>query len=218
MTEEQRVAVRDILATLSSQFDIIFTEITDSASMTANFVLAIMLKPQRLAMLIIRTSHWVISREISYINNSEEVLQITNVVYGTNAYSTLIHEIGHTLGLKHPGNYNAASESEAEPGATEGPYLTDVEDSELFSIMSYTPQSQGLERINLAPYDYAALAYLYNAKPTHTGDDIYTVTEESGLVVQTIYDDGGNDTLDASSMSTPVILNLNVAAPGTPVP
>lgn len=215
MTEEQRVAVRDILATLSSQFDIIFTEITDSATSYGQLRFGNNAQTTTVGYAYYPDQSLGDIAGDLYINNSEEVLQITNVVYGTNAYSTLIHEIGHTLGLKHPGNYNAASESEAEPGATEGPYLTDVEDSELFSIMSYTPQSQGLERINLAPYDYAALAYLYNAKPTHTGDDIYTVTEESGLVVQTIYDDGGNDTLDASSMSTPVILNLNVAAPGT---
>ncbi len=81
--------------------------------------------------------------------------------------------------------------------------------------MSYTQQSQGLERISLTPYDYAALSYHYNAKSINTGDDVYTLTDQSGRYVQIIFDSDGIDTLDASGMHTPVTLNLNAAAPGT---
>jgi len=212
MTDAQKIAVREILTTLSSQFDITFTEITDSTQSYGQ------LRFGNNAQTTTAGYAYYPDKSIGdnagdlYINNAPEASQTTHVVYGTNAYSTLIHEIGHTLGLKHPGNYNAAASG---GDANEGPFLTGVEDSELYSIMSYTPQNQGLERINLAPYDYAALSYLYNAKLLNTGDNSYALTEESGQVVQTIYDDGGNDTLDASEINTPVILNLNVAAPGT---
>lgn len=212
MTDAQKVAVREILTTLSSQFDIIFTEVTDSA--TSYGQLRFGNNAQTTTVGYAYYPDKLVGNNAGdlYINNSPEAAQTTHVVYGTNAYSTLIHEIGHTLGLKHPGNYNAAASG---ANANEGPYLTGVEDSELYSIMSYTTQNQGLERINLAPYDYAALSYLYNAKPINTGDNSYALTEDSGKVVQTIYDDGGNDTLNASGLNTPVILNLNVAAPGT---
>lgn len=212
MTDEQKIAVREILTTLSSQFDITFTETTDSRQSYGQ------LRFGNNAQTITVGYAYYPDKSIGdnagdlYINNTPEASQTNHVVYGTNAYSTLIHEIGHILGLKHPGNYNAA----ASGGDTnEGPFLKGVEDSELYSIMSYTPQNQRLERINLAPYDYAALSYLYNAKLLNTGDNSYALTEESGQVVQTIYDDGGNDTLDASGINSPVTLNLNVAAPGT---
>lgn len=211
MTNEQKVAVREILATLSSQFNISFEEINDSAASYGQLRFGNNAQTTTVGYAYYPDKSVGDNAGDLYINNSPQASQTTHVAHGTNAYSTLIHEIGHTLGLKHPGNYNAA----VSGGDTnEGPYLTDVEDSELYSIMSYTPQNQGLERINLAPYDYAALSYLYNAKLLNTGDNSYALTEESGQIVQTIYDDGGNDTLDASRINTPVILNLNVAAPG----
>ena len=212
MTDEQKVAVREILTTFSSQFELSFTEVIDSAASYGQLRFGNNAQTATVGYAYYPDKSAGDNAGDLYINNSPEASQTTHVVYGTNAYSTLIHEIGHTLGLKHPGNYNAA---DSGGDANEGPYLTGVEDSELYSIMSYTTQNQGLERINLAPYDHAALSYLYNAKLLNTGDNSYTLTEESGQVVQTIYDDGGNDTLDASGINTPVTLNLNVAASGT---
>lgn len=214
MTDDQKAAVREILTTIASHFDLTFTEVADTASSYGQIRLGNNLQTESAGYAYYPDPSIGDTAGDLYINNEADIAQTINVTKGTNAYSTLIHEIGHTLGLKHPGNYNATSSLD-DPGTTEGPYLTGVEDSELYSIMSYTPQSQGLERINLAPYDYAALSYLYNAKLVNTGDDIYTLTDQDGQFVQTIYDDAGIDTLDASSINTPVILNLNVAAPGT---
>ncbi len=213
MTNEQKTVVREILTSISSLFEINFTEMTDSASAYGQLRFGNNAQGNTVGYAYYPDQSLGDSAGDLYINNASEVPQTAGVTPGTDAYSTLIHEIGHTLGLKHPGNYNAAES--ADPSANEGPFLTDIEDSELFSIMSYTEQNQGLERINLGPYDYAALSYLYNAKPINTGDDVYLLTEESGQVVQTIYDTSGIDTLDASGMHTPVTLNLNVAAPGT---
>lgn len=211
MTSEQKAAVREILTTFSTSFNITFAEVTDAATSYGQLRFGNNSQTETVGYAYYPDQMLGDNAGDLYINNSAEVSQITHVVYGTNAYSTLIHEIGHTLGLKHPGNYNAASGADT----TEGPYLTGIEDSELYSIMSYTTQNQGLERANLAPYDYAALAYLYNARPVNTADSTYLLTDENGQIVQTLYDDGGIDTLDATGMVTPVILNLNIAAPGT---
>ena len=212
MTAEQKAAVREILTTMSSLFNLNFTEVIDSASSFGQLRFGNNSQAQTVGYAYYPDSSLGESAGDLYINNTSEVPQTTGVTPGTDAYSTLIHEIGHTLGLKHPGNYNAAEGADAT--ATEGPFLTGIEESELFSIMSYTEQSQGLERINLGPYDYAALSYLYGAKSANPGGDVYSLTEASGQVVQTLFDTGGVDALDASAMHTPVTLNLNAAAPG----
>lgn len=212
MTGEQKTVIREILTLLATQFNIVFTEVTDSQTSYGQLRFGNNAQGNTVGYAYYPDQSLGDGAGDLYINNAAQASQTTNIGLGTDAYSTLIHEIGHTLGLKHPGNYNAADNADAS--TNEGPFLTGVEESELFSIMSYTEQSQGLERINLGPYDYAALAYLYNAKPINTGNNVYTLTEQSGRVAQTIFDSDGTDNLDASGMHTPVILNLNAAAPG----
>lgn len=212
MTDQQKMAVQEILTSLSSQFNITFTEVPDTPRSYGQLRFGNNAQAATVGYAYYPDKSLGDAAGDLYINKLLGASQTIDVIPGTNAYSTLIHEIGHTLGLKHPGNYNATG---PDSRTNDGTYLTGVEDSELFSIMSYTAQSQGLERINLAPYDDAALAYLYGARPVNTGDDIYTFTEASGHFMQTIYDDNGTDTLNASRLNTAVTLNLNVAAPGT---
>ena len=57
----------------------------------------------------------------------------TDPTVGSYGWSTLLHELGHTLGLEHPGNYNAA------PGVsiTYAQNASYVEDSRQYTVMSY---------------------------------------------------------------------------------
>jgi hypothetical protein len=64
---------------------------------------------------------WITNRYSSY----------TTPTPGSHSYLTYIHEIGHAIGLKHPGNYNAGG------GGTPGPYLPTAEDSSQYTVMSY---------------------------------------------------------------------------------
>lgn len=214
MTNQQKVAVREILTTFSSHFNITFTEVQDSKTSYGQLRFGNNIQAATVGYAYYPDQSLGDNAGDIYINKLSAASQITNVERGTDAYATLIHEIGHALGLKHPGNYNAGS-SFIESSNNERSILTGIEDSELFSIMSYTPHYQELERINLGPYDHAALAYLYGEKLINTGDDIYTLTDHNGRIVETIYDDGGTDTLDASRLTSAVTLNLNVAALGT---
>jgi serralysin len=93
--------------------------------------------------------------------------QATNSTFTNGSYGllTLLHEMRHTLGLKHPGNYNAGG------GGTPGPYLSKADDNRRNTIMSYYGAS-GLSANpqTLMAYDIAALQYLYgaNRNPTNT--------------------------------------------------
>ena len=69
--------------------------------------------------------------------------------------TTLIHEIGHSLGLSHPGDYNFGDDG-PDPDTDPDPitYLGDAfyaQDSQQYTIMSYfSPQQTGGQPINAA--------------------------------------------------------------------
>ncbi|MEA3045643.1 MAG: serralysin [Sphingomonadales bacterium] len=138
-------------------------------------------------------------------------------------FRTLLHEIGHALGISHPGNYNAA------PGVTLT-YEANAEyyqDSLQYTIMSYFPSSStGAVRSSFAAtpltHDIAAIQSIYGANmTTRTGDTVYGFHSTAGrdafdftLNVQpvvAIWDAGGRDTLDFSGWNTNSKIDL---APG----
>lgn len=101
---------------------------------------------------------------------------------------TYLHEIGHALGLKHPGDYNGVD------GTGEAPFLPAGEDLTANTIMSYN----GGYYSTLGVYDIAAIQYLYGPNKTvRTSDDIYYITQ--GQRGTYIWDGGGNDTLSAQN-------------------
>lgn len=125
---------------------------------------------------------------------------------GSYGYSTLIHEIGHTLGLKHPGNYNAGSDDNQDPG--ELPFLPFSEDNSRNAIMSYNPGSattgdpNAEEPRTLMPYDIEALQFLYGKPQTSSGNNTYKFDSNNfNNVVATIWDANGNDGLDFSALA-----------------
>lgn len=149
----------------------------------------------------------------------------TNLSQGTYGWQTLIHEIGHTLGLKHPGNYNASG------GGSPGPFLTKAYDTRQYTLMSYNNPTGTMKvdatttnnityrysasTVNPSTYmmfDIAALQFMYG-KGSALGIDAYqtnTFTADwSGM--QTLWMPEGG-VIDASEVSNANIIDLREGA------
>jgi serralysin len=132
------------------------------------------------------------------------------------AYQTYLHEIGHALGLGHQGPYNGS--------ASYSTNATFANDTWQYSIMSYFAESNysgSSYRYVITPQiaDIYAVALMYGAATTtrtgntvygfnNTASSIYNFSSYSQAPALTIYDSGGNDTLDCSGYSSSQTIDL----------
>lgn len=110
---------------------------------------------------------------------------------GERGYYAALHEIGHALGLVH--SFTAG--------------LTGAENTEQFTVMAYDTTPWGSEYASSHMlYDIAAIQAIYGANTTfNTGDTNYLLDPTAAY---TIWDAGGIDTFDSTSVSSDVIIHL----------
>ncbi|MEH2519003.1 serralysin [Bradyrhizobium sp. AZCC 1610] len=136
------------------------------------------------------------------------------------AYQTYIHEIGHALGLGHQGPYNGSASY-----STNAAYANDTWQYSIMSYFSEPNYSGSSYRYVVTPQmaDIYAVASMYGAATsTRTGDTVYGFNSNAGAVFNfgnytsapalTIYDSGGNDTLDCSGYSAAQTIDLRSGA------
>lgn len=132
----------------------------------------------------------------------------------------MTHEIGHALGLSHPGNYDGHA------GENQRAY---AQDSTAHTVMSYFGDRSSGKHLGAKPKapmmdDISAIQKRYGANHqtrkedntygfnSNTRRDYYTLNSARDRFVACIWDGAGNDTLDFSGYRSNQTINLRAGA------
>lgn len=126
----------------------------------------------------------------------------------TVGFDTVLHEIGHILGLKHPFDGS--------------PTLPQEYDNKFYTVMAYNlgcSTSNCFNPTNLKKMDITALQYLYgkSEKPINVGNDLHEF-DDTYDYHQMIIDSGGDDTISLTDATRDSVIDLRPTAFSSVVP
>lgn len=140
-----------------------------------------------------------------YFNIGSVFWTTGGAVVGGAAYTAMLHEFGHALGLGHTHEFDGGSPSLLGVSVTTDLGLNNL-NQQVYTVMSYntgwrtgplggSSSSSFGHMGSLGALDIYALQQKYGSRASHTGDDVYTLPTGSGVgtYYQTIWDTRGVD-------------------------
>lgn len=228
-TAAQRDAARDAFALVAEVADLSFVEVADNGQEPGQ-------ANQRITFRTVDVNQPFSGSASAYqfdglpdIYGSDVILNLTGMqnrvdqegFFDWTRYVTL-HEVLHSIGLSHPGDYNGA-------GFNYDDHAIFLQDTRQYSVMSYWNAAEtgadhivsGVQHVAQTPllYDILALQTLYGANmSTRSGDTVYGFNSNTGdspfnfavnpSPVIAIWDGNGIDTLDFSGFLGASLIDL----------
>ncbi len=207
MQDTQKAAVADAFKYISGIINVNFTEASDPA--TADIVFGMNNQNGTSAGYANPPNQSGSHQQYLFLASDQSTN--SNFSNGSYGWETLVHEIGHTLGLKHPGNYNAGG------GGAPGPFLSKTDDNRRNTVMSYfQPARVSANPQTLMAYDIAALQYLYGANTNPTDTEALSAHQKTTFTdawtgLESLWTPTGG-TIDASATTRNNIVDLREGA------
>jgi serralysin len=217
----QQIAVREVLKQYSAVTNLTFTEIAETSTQHADLRFAESNAPGT------AWAYYPTTRAEggdAWFNHTN----YNSPVKGNYAYTTILHEMGHALGLKHA--HETSGSFGAMPVGSDGMEFTVMSYRSYVggsTTTGYTNETWGYAQ-SLMQADIAALQKMYGANfSTNSGDTVYSWSATTGVmsinnvaqsapggnkILQTVWDGGGADTYDFSNYATSLAIDLQPGA------
>ena len=215
LTASQQAFVRLALASWGNVANITFTEIAESSTNVGDLRVAWTNKTDggAAAWASYPNNYWASGGDVWLVGPTMGTYETSDWQPGGFAYATLVHELGHALGLKHPFEDTTV--------------LPTAQDTNQYSVMSYTDHPNNVFRhvtatpgggytfsyTNVQPdtpmlYDMAAIQYMYGANTAYkTGNDTYSFDSATPFY-RTLWDAGGTDTITVANFTRGCVIDL----------
>lgn len=199
--EAYKKAVRDILTQLSQEINVRFIELDERSS--------------QVGQLRFGTSQQAATKGVAFVPGTVsdaragdvfmDVESTLTMSAGQEGFQTLLHEVGHALGLSHP---------LMTADASDRPTLLPKWNNPVYTVMTNDPSLTGLWQSGFGLFDLQALRHLYGAASTQVrqSDDLIAIHDSHGQMIFKLNDSGGYDTLDLSALSFGSMIDLNPGA------